>query len=72
MKIYTVKKEHVNEATSWLKENVSAENVRWWFAGQQLRTWENNGVWVDNPQIWIDVTEEELPQLTWFVMKWSQ
>ena len=71
MKPYLIKKEHADEAAGWLKENVSAENVRWWWNAQQSRSWKSSEGWSSDPVIWIDVTEEELPQLMWFAMKWS-
>jgi hypothetical protein len=48
------------EMVDWLTDNISKENVRWWFT---------NPFSINN--IVIDVTEEEEPMLTFFMLKWS-
>lgn len=73
MKHYFIRKEDAADVTAWLIENVGKENVRWWFDSDPYtgqRTVAQNK-WAHGSVVWLDVTEEELPMLTWFTMRWG-
>ena len=72
IKTVLIPKQDKLEVATWLKENVSAENMRWWV---------QDNVYIPSPDLHtpskqgsafsIDVTEEEEPLLTIFLLKWS-
>jgi hypothetical protein len=48
------------EMIRWLTDNISKENVRWWFTDPHWRKY-----------IILDITEEEQPLLTLFLLRWT-
>ncbi len=47
------------EMIDWLTDNISKENVRWWFEDEV------------KGRVMIDLTEEEQPLLTLFLLRWT-
>ncbi len=45
------------EMVDWLTDNISKENVRWWFPNSN--------------HVILDITEEEQPLLTLFLLRWT-
>jgi hypothetical protein len=45
------------EMIQWLTDNISKENVRWWFPNSN--------------HVILDITEEEQPLLTLFLLRWT-
>ena len=48
------------EMIQWLTDNISKENLRWWFTDPHWRK-----------HIVLDVSEEEESLLTLFLLRWS-
>jgi hypothetical protein len=48
------------EMIQWLTDNISKENLRWWFTDPHWRKY-----------IILDITEEEQPLLTLFLLRWT-
>lgn len=72
MKHYFIRKEHAPDAKSWLLENIGSENVRWWFDSDPMVSSQKVGDrWLQGTVVWIDVTEEEAANLTWFTLRWG-
>jgi hypothetical protein len=65
IKNIVISREHTAQVTSWLKENIGTENVRWWV---QDNVWINHTVGFS---VSIDLLEEEEPLLTTFLLKWA-
>ena len=59
-----------DEATQWLREHISAEDVRWWRVPVS-GMWDGQGNFNKNFMLYVDVTEEEEPMLTAFFLKYS-
>lgn len=72
MKYFFIGQEHLAEVEAWLTENVGSKNVRWWFDSDKLANQRQVGDrWVHGAIVWLDVTEEESANLTWFTMRWG-
>lgn len=63
MKTYVFPKRDQKKVESWLTENISKEGVRWWSFGETI-TESGRTVY----QVHIELTEEEEPRLTWFLL----
>ena len=68
---YLISKDKTNEVVDWLTANISTEDVRWWRVPAS-GTWDNQEArYHYGHNFFIDVTEEEEPMLTAFVLKYS-
>ena len=72
MKYFFINQRDIPAVESWLTENVGSKNVRWWWdydrQGSQRKVGDK---WIQGAVVWLDVTEEEAANLTWFAMRWS-
>ena len=59
------------EIADWLTDNISKENVRWWFNGRIYSDTDNDGYISSQETIIVDATEEEEPMLTFVMLKWA-
>ena len=73
IKNYSFPRNKKPEITDWLVDNLGEEGVRWWFQ-------DNAMIYKDDPfhkpatgmfRVWIDLTEEEEPWLTAFVLRYA-
>lgn len=72
MKHYFIKEENLIEVKDWLLENIGPENVRWWFTSTNKGSSQKVGDhWVRGTVLWLDITEEEEANLTWFNLRWA-
>lgn len=70
IKTFTVQREKVDETLGWLKEYVSAENVRWWIVNEIYPEWDSvTGHRSYDLRISLDVSEEEETYLTQFILR---
>jgi hypothetical protein len=53
-------KSNKKKMIQWLTDNISKENLRWWFTDPHWRKY-----------IILDITEEEQPLLTLFLLRWT-
>ena len=63
----------IPEVTRWCLDNLGKENIRWWVSPIGTGNW--NGVtakFENDIQLFIDVTEEEEVNLTYFVLRYEQ
>lgn len=73
LKSIGVDEESVQEAMLWLKQNLSAEGVRWWVVGvpkiwySESGTTQGGGV-----QVTLDVTDKEESIVTAFVLRFAK
>jgi len=67
IKFITVPREQKAEVVSWLQENIGPESVRWWLQDNIIFRGEPG----PSTLFSIDVTEEEGPMLTVFMLRWA-
>jgi len=67
IKHVTVPREQKIQVMAWLIENVNKEGVRWWLQDNVIFQGEHG----PSTLFSIDVTEEEEPMLTTFLLKWT-
>lgn len=72
MKYFFIKQEQQAEVESWLRENIGSKNVRWWWDSDRLGCQRKVGdKWIEGAVVWLDVTDAEAANLTWFTLRWS-
>lgn len=71
IKVFSVSKAAFADATSWLKENLGTEGVRWWTEGRERPTlYRDDGtVQGGGYTITLDVTDEEDGIVTAFALR---
>lgn len=58
--------------TEWLLENIGKEDGRWWFTGRIYGDKQQDGYIPSWETIMVDLTEEEEPMLSFFMLRWSE
>lgn len=71
LKTIKIKRENVQEVTSWLENNLSPENFRWWLTPISSVWNETKSEWTPNFIVNLDVTEEEESRLMYFILKYD-
>jgi len=70
IKQYHINRDNWPDVSEWLIENVSKENIRWW-AIKGAGKWDGIAAkYVYDMNLSIDVTDEEEPLLTTFILKY--
>ena len=72
MKLFKIEHKAISEVRQWCLDHLGAENIRWW-TSPIGGTW--NGVTARFDQdmhLFIDVTEEEENNLTYFILRYGQ
>lgn len=69
---YSFPKDKRSEIADWLNDNIGVMGTRWWFQDNAV-VYENGPTQVASPmfRVWIDLTEEEEPWLTAFVLRYA-
>lgn len=73
LKVIRVSDEASKEAINWLKQNLSAEGVRWWANSVPKIFYPDSKTHVGGGiEVTVDVTDEEEALVTTFVLRFVQ